>query len=125
MHENRRAMFSEKVMEHFRNPRNSGELEGATHRVEVTNPVCEDVLQLAARVENGRILEAKFLCRGCTTAIACASWMTERVSGKLLDEARGVNTEVISAGMGGLPEETKHGAVLAADAVKALLRKTN
>jgi len=119
------ASFSDAVLEHFRNPRNSGELEGATHRVEVTNPVCGDVLQLAARVERGRILEVKFLCRGCTTAIACASWMTERISGKSLKEARDLNTEMISAGMGGLPEETKHGAVLAVDAVKALLRKTN
>ncbi len=117
------AGFSEAVLEHFRNPRNSGELKNATHRVEVTNPVCGDVLQLAARLENGRIAEAKFLCRGCTTAIACASWMTECISGKSLDEARGVNTELIAAGLGGLPEETKHAAALAADAVRALLRK--
>jgi NifU-like protein involved in Fe-S cluster formation len=115
--------FSEAVLEHFRNPRNSGELGSATHRVEVTNPVCGDVLQLAARVENGRIVEARFLCRGCTTAIACASWVTERISGKSLDEACGVNTEMIAAGLGGLPEETKHGAVLAADAVRALQKQ--
>jgi len=117
------ASFSQAVLEHFRNPRNSGELEGATHRVEVTNPVCGDVLQLAARVENGRIAEVRFLCRGCTTAIACASWATERIAGESLDKASGVTTEIIASGLGGLPEETKHGAVLAADAVKALLRK--
>ena len=119
------ASVAEAVLEHFRNPRNSGELEGATHRVEVTNPVCGDVLQLDARVENGRIVEARFLCKGCTTAIACASWVTERISGRPLDEARDVNTEIIAAGLGGLPEETRHGAVLAADAVKALLRKVS
>jgi len=67
------AAFSEAVLEHFRNPRNSGDLDTATHRVEVANPVCGDVLQLAARVEDGQIREARFLCRGCTTAIACAS----------------------------------------------------
>ena len=117
------AMFSEAVLEHFRNPRNSGELDSATHRVEVTNPVCGDVLQLAVRVEDGHIREARFLCRGCTTAIACASWLTERISGISLEEARGVRADTIAAGLGGLPEETRHGAILAADAVKALLKK--
>lgn len=116
-------LFSEAVLEHFRNPRNSGELESATHRVEVTNPVCGDVLQLAARLGKGKIIEVRFLCRGCTTAIACASWVTERITGKTLADARSVDTEAISAGLGGLPEETRHGAILAADAVRALLRK--
>ena len=116
------AGFSEAVLDHFRNPRNSGELSNATHRVEVTNPVCGDVLRLAARVEGERIYEARFLCRGCTTAIACASWATEFLAGKTMHEARGLSTEIISTGLGGLPEETKHGAALAADAVKALLQ---
>ena len=117
------AAFSEAVLEHFRNPRNSGDLDNATHRAEVTNPVCGDVLQLAARVEEGQIREARFLCRGCTTAIACASWLTERISGISLEEARSVGADAIAVGLGGLPEETRHGAVLAADAVKALLKK--
>ena len=117
------ATFSEAVLEHFRNPRNSGELESATHRVEVTNPVCGDVLQLAALVENGRIIEVRFLCRGCTTAIASASWVTERITGKTVADARSVDAETISAGLGGLPEETRHGAILATDAVKGLLRQ--
>jgi nitrogen fixation NifU-like protein len=116
------AVFSEAVLEHFRNPRNSGELAGATHRVEVTNPVCGDVLQLAARVEGGKIVEARFLCRGCTTAIACASWVTERISGKSLEEANAVGVDSIVAGLGELPEETRHGANLAADAIRALLK---
>jgi len=117
------AAFSEAVLEHFRNPRNSGDLDSATHRVEVANPVCGDVLQLVARVEDGQIREARFLCRGCTTAIACASWLTERISGISLEEAHSVGADAIAAGLGGLPEETRHGAVLAADAVKALLKK--
>ncbi len=117
------AAFSEAVLEHFRNPRNSGDLDSATHRVEVANPVCGDVLQLVARVEDGQIREARFLCRGCTTAIACASWLAERISGISLEEARGIGADTIAAGLGGLPEETRHGAILAADAVKALLKK--
>src|SRR6266567_3949779 len=72
-----RKMFSEAVLDHFRRPRNAGELPDATTSVEVTNPVCGDVLKLAARVENSRFAEVRFLCRGCTTAIACASFLTE------------------------------------------------
>lgn len=116
------ATFSEAVLDHFKNPRNVGELPGATHRIEVSNPVCGDVLQLAARIQSNVILEAKFLCRGCTTAIACASWLTERVAGLPLQDASTLNADAISAGLGGLPEETRHGAVLAADALKTLLK---
>src|SRR5262249_9501723 len=118
------AAFSEQVLDHFRNPRNSGELENATHRVEVANPVCGDILQLAARIENGELREVKFLCRGCTTAIACASWLTEQLRGASVSDAHRFDSEAISTGLGDLPEETRHGAILAADAVKALLRGT-
>jgi len=118
------AGFSEAVLDHFRNPRNSGELANATHRVEVSNPVCGDVLLLAARVEGGRIREIRFMCRGCTTAIACASWTTEFLTEKTLHEVKGFTAEIISKGLSGLPEETRHGAVLAADGVAALLRGT-
>lgn len=118
------ASFSELVLDHFRNPRNSGELADATHRVEVSNPVCGDVLQLSARIENGRVREVRFLCRGCTTAIACASWTTERLAGKDMSEIRAVTADMISTGLGGLPEETRHGAALAADAIRALTRVT-
>ena len=116
-------MFSEAVLDHFRNPRNAGELADATARVEVSNPVCGDVLQLAARVEDGKIVQAKFLCRGCTTAIACASFLTEKISGLTTASARGVTAEFLSAELGGLPQATFHGAQLAADALKALLNK--
>lgn len=116
------AVFSEAVLDHFKNPRHSGDLPNATNRVEVSNPVCGDVLQLAARAENSVILEAKFLCRGCTTAIACASWITQQVTGKSVNDLRSVNADTISAGLGGLPEETRHGAILAADALRSLLQ---
>jgi len=116
-------MYSSQVLDHFKNPRNSGELKSATHRVEVSNPVCGDVLQLSAHVENAKITEVRFLCRGCTTAIACASWVTERITGALVEDARRIDAEAITAGLGELPQETRHGAILAADAVKALLQK--
>jgi len=114
-------MFSEAVLDHFRNPRNAGELRDATAAVEVTNPVCGDVLRLFARFESGRIAEARFLCRGCTTSIACASLLTEELRGRTPAEARGITAEFLSLALGGLPPANFHGAQLAAEAVAALL----
>jgi len=115
-------MFSEAVLDHFRNPRNSGELAGATASVEVSNPVCGDVLKLSARIVDGRIVEARFLCRGCTTSIACASVLTEELHSRTPAEARAITPESLSAVLGGLPPATYHGAQLAADAVVALVQ---
>jgi nitrogen fixation NifU-like protein len=117
------AMFSDAVLDHFRNPRNAGELSGATAAVEVTNPVCGDILKLFARFENGRIAEVRFLCRGCTTSIACASLLTEQLKLRSLSEVRSITPGSISEILGGLPPATFHGAQLAADALAALLKK--
>jgi len=116
-------MFSEAVLDHFRNPRNTGELPGASVTVEVSNPVCGDILKLSARIEGERIAEARFLCRGCTTSIACASLLTENISGHTLAEAKALTPEVLSKTLGGLPPATFHGAMLAIDALQALLAK--
>ena len=116
-------MFSEAVLDHFRNPRNAGELTDASATVEVSNPVCGDVLKLSALVNDGRIAEARFLCRGCTTAIACASVLTEKLRGRTATEARAITAESLSEALGGLPSATFHGAQLAADAVTALVQK--
>jgi nitrogen fixation NifU-like protein len=116
-------MFSEAVLDHFRNPRNAGELSGATATVEVSNPVCGDILKLSARVVDGSIAEARFLCRGCTTAIACASLLTEELRGRTPTKAREITAESLSHSLGGLPPATFHGAQLAADAANALLQK--
>ncbi len=116
-------MFSNAVLDHFRNPRNAGELTDASATVEVSNPVCGDVLKLSARVMDGRIAEARFLCRGCTTAIACASVLTEKLRGRTVTEARVITAESLSEALGGLPSATFHGAQLAADAVTALVQK--
>ena len=114
-------MFSEAVLDHFRNPRNAGELPGASAVTEVSNPVCGDILKLFASIVDGRIKEVRFLCRGCTTAIACASLLTEQLTGRGLAEARTITAELLSEALGGLPPATFHGAQLAADALKALL----
>src|SRR5579863_4724313 len=118
-------MFSEAVLDHFQNPRNAGELPSANVTVEVSNPVCGDVLRLFARVEAGRILEASFLCRGCTTSIACASLLTEELRGRTVSEARGITAEGLSERLGVLPAATFHGAQLAVDAVVSLHSKVS
>jgi nitrogen fixation protein NifU and related proteins len=116
-------MFSDAVLDHFRNPRNPGKLPGADAAVEVSNPVCGDILQLAVRLDGGRIVEARFLCRGCTTAIACASLLTEQLRGQTLAESRTTTPESLSQALGVLPPATFHGAQLAVDALHAVLQK--
>jgi nitrogen fixation NifU-like protein len=114
-------MFSPAVLDHFQNPRNAGELPGATTVVEATNPVCGDILRLAVRVENGRIAEARFQTRGCVTSIACSSLLTELLAGRLLAEADAITPQLIGERLGGLEPSTRHAAQLARDAVEALL----
>lgn len=115
-------MFSETLLDHFQNPRNAGELPGATAIVAVNNPVCGDVLRLAAVVENGVLREVRFLCRGCTASIACASLLTEMIKGREVRELANFSAPAIAEAIGGLPEATFHAAQLASDALQALLR---
>jgi nitrogen fixation NifU-like protein len=116
-------MFSELLLDHFRHPRNAGKLVNASAQVRATNPVCGDILELAVRVENGVIAEARFLCRGCTTSIACASFLTERLTDSSLAAARAITAETISQALGELPPATFHGAQLATDALDLVLAK--
>jgi nitrogen fixation NifU-like protein len=113
-------MFSREVLDHFENPRNAGRLKDPTAIVDVSNPVCGDILKVAVRVENDRISEARFLCRGCATSIACASRLTELLTGLPIRKLREITAEVLTTAFGELPQETIHGAYLAADAAQAL-----
>ena len=117
-------MFSAEVLDHFQNPRNVGELDGATAAIEVSNPVCGDILRLAVKVEQGRITQARFLCRGCTTAIACASRLTELLTGDSSHQLHQISVEDLAQSLGGLPPETIHGAHLAIDAWRAIAKKS-
>ena len=114
-------MYSAAVLDHFKNPRNAGEVAGATAAVEVTNPVCGDVLRLSARVEKGRVVEARFKAQGCVTAVACGSWLAEWMNGRTVSELRQLSPQQISDALGGLPPATAHGSQLACDALEALL----
>jgi nitrogen fixation protein NifU and related proteins len=115
-------MFSRALLDHFEHPRNAGVLAGANVKVEVTNPVCGDVLQLAAIIEQGKIREIRFLCRGCTASIACASLLTESVQGRELEKLAPLTPESLAESLGGLLPASFHAAHLAHDALQALLR---
>jgi nitrogen fixation protein NifU and related proteins len=117
------AAFNEIILDHFRAPHNAGDLPDAAATVEVTNPVCGDVLRLAVRIENGRISAARFKAQGCVAAIACSSKLTDILIGKSAPELYAVTPEQISSGLGDLPPATFHAAQLATDAVAALLKK--
>jgi nitrogen fixation protein NifU and related proteins len=118
-----RRMFAKEVLDHFQNPRNAGELKDATATVDVSNPVCGDILKVAVRVNDGQIAEARFLCRGCTTSIACASRLTELLTGRQIGKLHEITADLLSGSFGDLPPETIHGAYLAADAAAALAAK--
>lgn len=118
-------MHSPAVLDHFKHPRNAGDLPDATAVVEVTNPVCGDILRLAARVDAGVIAEVRFKAQGCVTALACASVLTELLAGQPLDQARNISAARISEALGGLEQATFHAAQLASDALAALLAKSS
>jgi nitrogen fixation NifU-like protein len=114
-------MFSPTLLDHFQSPRNAGELPNPTAKIEASNPVCGDVLQLSAILENGRIAAVRFLCRGCTASIACASLLTEQIQGRELHELNDISADSLSTALGGLPPASTHAAHLALDALRALL----
>ena len=114
-------MYPERLLEHFQNPRNVGELPRPAVTVEVSNPACGDILRLSARFEEGRVVAVAYKVRGCTASIAAGSALTEWMAGKSGAELAGFRAEVVDDLVGGLPAESKHAAVLCADGVKRLL----
>jgi nitrogen fixation protein NifU and related proteins len=116
-------MFNEIILDHFRAPHNAGDLPDATATVEVTNPVCGDVLRLAVHLEFNRITAARFKTQGCVAAIACSSKLTDIIIGKSPTELYAITPHQLSSSLGDLPPATFHAAQLATDAVAALLKK--
>ena len=116
-------MYSESILDHFHNPRNVGEIASATAVIEMTNPVCGDLMKLWVVVREGRIAEAKFKTEGCIPAVACGSWLTEMMTGKSCAELVAISPERIENALGGLPAASKHASRLAADALRKLLQE--
>lgn len=116
-------MYSVQLLDHFQNPRNAGEIADADAVAEIENPACGDVLRLSLKASAGRIVQAKFKAKGCVSAIACSSALTELVVGKTLNEARELRREDVNAAVGGLPQASTHAAQLALDALSAALRR--
>jgi nitrogen fixation NifU-like protein len=121
-------MYSEKVMEHFQNPRNVGEIENPSGVGEVGNPTCGDIMKLYILVEDDRIVDIKFKTFGCGAAIATSSMVTELVKGKPVDEALTVSNKMVAEALDGLPPVKMHCSVLAEealhDAINDYYRKT-
>ena len=115
-------MHSARLLDHFQNPRNAGELAGATHVAEHSNPVCGDILKLWVRVEAGRIAAAGFKCRGCVASMACGSALTELVMGQTVEAARAITAAGVEEAAGGLETTSKHAAVLAVETLRVLLK---
>lgn len=113
-------MYSSELLDHFANPRNAGELEEATHRIACENPVCGDQLRLSVGCADGKVSKVRFLARGCTASIACASALTELMTGRSLAELARLKAVDVEAAVGGLNPESKHAAVLCVDAVRKL-----
>lgn len=111
-------MYSPKVMDHFMNPRNVGEMQDADGVGMEGNPTCGDAMQLFIKVENDVIIDAKFRTFGCGAAIAVSSMITEMVKGKTLDEALQISKEMVAQELGGLPPQKMHCSNLGADALK-------
>ena len=115
--------YNDIVIDHFTNPRNMGEIENADAVSEVGNPVCGDMTKLYLRIENGRIIDAKFKTFGCAAAIASSSITTEMIIGKTLDEALLITNQQVTDALGGLPPAKQHCSVLAEDALRVAIEE--
>lgn len=110
-------MYSEKLMDHFTNPRNVGEIQNPDGVGEEGNPTCGDVMKITIKVKDGRIEDAKFKTFGCGAAIAVSSMVTEMAKGKTLDEALSITKESVASALDGLPPQKMHCSNLGADAL--------
>lgn len=114
-------MYSEKVMEHFSNPRNVGELKDANAVGEVGNAKCGDIMKIYMKIEDNRVKDVKFKTFGCGAAIATSSIATEMVKGKTVEEALELSNKAVIEALDGLPPQKIHCSVLAEEAIKAAI----
>ena len=119
-------MYSERLLAHFRDPSNAGELPAPALTVDVENPACGDRLRLSAHIEDGRFAEVRFLAKGCTASIAAGSAQTVWMTGKTVAEVAKMDgaaiRQAVEDELGGLPPASSHAAALCADSVRRLLQ---
>lgn len=122
-------MYTDKVMDHFENPRNVGDIPDADGVGQVGNPTCGDIMKIFIKVDDGIISDVKFKTFGCGAAIATSSMVTELVKGKTIDEALKISNKTVAEALGGLPPKKMHCSNLAADALHEAIedyrKKTN
>src|ERR1051326_8905887 len=111
-------MHSERLLDHFKNPRNVGQLDPPAAVVDVSNPACGDILRLSARIDDGRVAEVRYQVRGCTASIAAGSVLTEWMTGKSRAELQSLMPSIIENALGGLEPASRHAAVLCIDGVR-------
>ena len=116
------ALYSEKVMDHFRNPRNIGSMENADGVGEVGNAKCGDIMKIYLKIDDDRVSDVKFETFGCGSAIAASSMATELIKGKKLDEVMSVTNKAVVEALDGLPVHKIHCSVLAEEAIKVALK---
>ena len=116
------ALYSEKVMDHFQNPRNVGKLEDASGVGEVGNAKCGDIMRMYIKVDDGIITDCKFNTFGCGSAIATSSMATELIKGKPVEEALKLSNQAVVEALDGLPAHKLHCSVLAEEAVRAAVQ---
>jgi nitrogen fixation NifU-like protein len=114
---------SPQLIDHFQNPRNVGELAAPALTVEVSNPVCGDILRFSVRMEAGRVAEAAYKVRGCAASIGAGSALTGLCTGRDAAALAAISRETVEAAVGGLSNESKHAAALCVDAVRAILKQ--
>ena len=115
-------LYSEKVMDHFRNPRNVGDIPDADGVGEVGNAKCGDIMKMYLKIEDGVIVDVKFETFGCGSAIASSSMATEMIKGKPVSEAMALTNQAVAEALDGLPAHKLHCSVLAEEAIKAALK---
>ena len=116
------ALYSEKVMDHFMNPRNVGVIENADGVGEIGNAKCGDIMKIYLKIENDTIVDCKFQTFGCGSAIASSSMATEMIMGKSIHEALELTNKAVAEALDGLPAHKMHCSVLAEEAIKSALK---
>ena len=116
------ALYSDKVMDHFQNPRNVGKLDDADGIGEVGNAKCGDIMRMYIKVRDGVIVDCKFNTFGCGSAIATSSMATELIKGKPISEALKLTNQAVTEALDGLPAHKLHCSVLAEEAIKAAMK---